>query len=255
MNSNLSSKELAELILTYGTHKKGEKRPLSPIETAKKIKELLDSGKTKREITSMLATNKRRPTSKDTSMVNIFLKILTLPHEYHDQISFGKEYKKIGIWIAYEVTKVKEKTAIKELLDQIYIYDLNKREVINAVQYYKKDFKLSKKVSMKEIVQNIIKQRTKVIEKEVLIGKIHPKIIKKINKVKNKDLILLKKSLVNMLRTDIKTGEIFEINLRSNFFYIIVNEDFKIGLYGKCNKSEKEIVRYINQIFEKHINR
>jgi len=152
--SGISPEDKRDLILSVGIHK--TERPLSPIEVAELLENLIDSGTTKKEISKEILL--------DSTMISRFRRLLSLAPEIQHLVGWGGE-SKIPFSTASVIAHLKTSEEHKFLVKSTLEHELSKNEVIQIVEVRNK---FSKPIN--ECVEEILKMRPRIIRRYLFIG-------------------------------------------------------------------------------------
>jgi len=218
MGEELTGTELGELMVSVGTHR--HERPLSPIEVGRRIKTLIDSGKDRSFLQTILGL-------KGDTMINKFLQLLTLPDEFQDIIIWGKTQKNnVCFDTAYQISRLDSFDAKRTLLKEILEYSMTREEAADVIRLYKGD-----NFDIRSAVQTVLSRRKIIIKRELLICRLDVSLIGLIN-VKGSSKLL---DIVSGL---IPTEMIVSLNLKGNYLYIITDKAGKDELERKASAAD-----------------
>lgn len=166
----LTPDEWSELKLSVGTHHK--RRVLRPMEVAKRMQRILESGVSPQAEPYTMDQLARGLDLRGGSMVPRFLSLLEVPEEFQGMIEWGVgagELDHLTFSIAMTVAPLNPEHK-REILTKILKHELNKRETMMAVQALRRD--PSRSVS--DAIAVALTTRPVKIDHEILIGSFSP---------------------------------------------------------------------------------
>ena len=221
-------------------------RPLSPIETAEVIHELLiELGDDKLEL------EKRLPLSK--SMINNFFKLLFLPPKIKDMIKWGESSKRTGEISFSSACKLSNLKNENDILKLVYAITnlsrpITKTEVADIVSLKNKNHDKSIDDCIKEIL-NV--NRPLIIEHFIFISGIQTSIVKLLQNLSENKSISIGDFAINELSTIFPPNSIKGIKIYNDYTRISFTQEgiTFINDYIKYNNILRRDT--INHIFTK----
>jgi hypothetical protein len=150
-------------------------------------------------------------------MIGRFVRLLALPADYYDLISWGNCQTAIPFKSATEIARLEEPNDQKALIDAVIQYGMTGREVEQVVQIHKRSGRC-----VAECIGEILKTRPIIVRRHALIGAIPPGKIREsiINTPQvERDLVL-----EHSLHRNLSQVEILSVKLSPDRFTILTTE-------------------------------
>jgi len=151
----LAPEILGELIASVGSHR--GKRPFSPVEVANYFQSAIDNGIKKAELADMVLLS--------TSMVDRIRKLLLLPSEIRLLVDWGASDVTITMSTAYELSRLKDRTSMRELSEGVIEHRMTKGETQEVVQLVS-----FQGISLSQAIADTVKSRPTIVKQLVFIG-------------------------------------------------------------------------------------
>ena len=152
--------ELGRLRMSIGYGRNKKKRPLSPIQVGKRIREARQNGFSLRECSEVLHLD-------GTGHIGRFLRILELPRKFHDQICWGREAGKINFSTAVEIGTISNSKDQHTVCKSILADNLTRSEVRQVAQLRSRSNR-----PIDECLKEIISMRPIIEKQYVFVGKV-----------------------------------------------------------------------------------
>ena len=220
----ISPENKRDLIISVGVHRK--ERPLSPVEVAELLQNLLNLGTTKKEISKELVL--------DSTNISRFLRLLNLAPEIQHLIGWGGP-SRISFSTASEIARLKTSEEHEFLVKGTLEHKLSKNEVIQIIQVRNKFGK-----PIAECVEEILEMRPRITRQYLFIGA-----------VKSSEM---RQRLSKMSQEE--RNVLFEKAIRANYSNLPYREGL-LGIKGFSLIGDENLDQALSQFitdFEKTIN-
>ncbi len=148
--------EYANLLSSIKIAHTNLKRVLSPIQVAHQIQRLIDEEGL--ETTSVIL-----PITKDH--IATFIRLLTLPKEYHDAIIWGKSNSLgVGFSAASYISKLNDEKEQRLLFSEASKQSISEKDVLEIISFYKKH-----NVPLKDVIEKTTSARPNIINEYLVV--------------------------------------------------------------------------------------
>jgi len=203
----LTTEEWRNLVLSIRTHRK--ERRIPPTEVARLMAIALQNT-TKETLSQELQLD-------DPTMIGRFVRLVSVPSEFHPLITWGTGKGLISLTAASEAARVQHEADLRELLNAIVSYGMSGREVKQSLQAYSDGEK-----PMADSIRETIAERPQVTKRFVLAGAITPELQ---NVLAQFDTAKRESLLARAIRAIILPSEQFTAKLGDDRFIIVTSEE------------------------------
>ena len=165
MIKGLSPEESRDLILSVGTHR-GDRR-LAPMEVAALVARAIAAGTDRRELARALGL-------RDTSMVDRFYRVHSLPLGVQDLVGWGRSRSDLSLSVAAEIASAPSEMR-EGLAAAAHAHRMSKEDVRGVVQRIRRGNE-----TLKDAVESIVGMRPTTVRRYVLLGAIREPALRRV---------------------------------------------------------------------------
>ena len=235
---HLETKEYAKLLLTITTQKHRKNRCLSPLETARDLKILLENDNWNYNSVS------RRLKKLSVKQINEFLKLLQIPETVQTIVGWGNNPGKIDFSTAAKIAELDSSEFKDKLFKTIITYNLKKEETDDIIKLLKRN----PEFNFEEAVERVIKLRPIVEKGYVIVTNISRESVGLLNMISSKNNTPPKKIIEYILQEYVDINNINKIVIKALNVIITINEEGYLELQKIPKQMKIEQEDLINRL-------